>query len=146
MKVLFDTNVVLDLLLDREPFADVAERLIGRVERRQIEGLLGATTITTVHYLVAKGFDAATARGQVRDLLQLFAIAAVDGQVLELAAASPIADFEDAVLHEAGRVAGAEVVVTRDPEDFQEGSLPVVSPEELWAAITLAERGTTPDS
>ena len=66
MKVLFDTNVVLDFLLDRKPFSAVAARLLARVERGEIEGLLGATTLTTIHYLLAKVIGGEAALDAVR--------------------------------------------------------------------------------
>ncbi len=52
MRVIFDTNIVLDLLLDRAPFADTATYLFSKVERAEITGFLCATTITTIHYLI----------------------------------------------------------------------------------------------
>lgn len=54
MRVLFDTNVVLDVLLDREPHAGVAARLFALVDRERLDGVVCATTVTTIHYLAAK--------------------------------------------------------------------------------------------
>jgi predicted nucleic acid-binding protein len=136
LKVLFDTNVVLDVLLDRKPFSAIAARLFARVEKGELSGILGATTVTTLHYLLTKSYGRDQALRRVRILLQLFEIAAVDRNVLELAAALAASDFEDAVLHEAGRLHGAEAVVTRDPEGFSEASLLVLSPEDLEAALS----------
>lgn len=66
MKVLFDTNVILYLLLDREPFSDAASYLLSKVERSEIIGYVCATTITTIHYLATKalGAEAASALHQ----------------------------------------------------------------------------------
>lgn len=50
MKVLFDTNVVLDHLLEREPHADNAERLLNLVDTGRIDGIICSTTATTIHY------------------------------------------------------------------------------------------------
>ena len=54
MKILFDTNVILDVLLDREPFSSIAAKLFSRVETGEITGYVCATTITTLHYLTRK--------------------------------------------------------------------------------------------
>ena len=54
MKILFDTNVILDVLLDREPFSDLATKLVSKVEKKEIIGYLGATTVTTIYYLAVK--------------------------------------------------------------------------------------------
>ncbi len=136
MKVLFDTNVVLDVLLDRRPFREVAAQLLARVERKELIGVLGATTLTTIHYLVAKATDGEMARSAVRDLINLFQIAAVDRRVLSMAVESPVKDFEDAVLVEAGLVEVVDAVVTRDPDDFRNSGIKVLSPQQLDEALS----------
>ncbi|HEX9945343.1 MAG TPA: PIN domain-containing protein [Thermoanaerobaculia bacterium] len=135
MKVLFDTNVVLDVLLNRAPFRDIAAQLVARVERKELVGVLGATTLTTLYYLVAKASGKKAARSAVRDLINLFEIAAVDRQVLARALESPIKDFEDAVLVQAVASAEVDAVVTRDPEDFQGSSLQIFSPQRLQGIL-----------
>jgi predicted nucleic acid-binding protein len=54
VKILFDTNIILDVLLDREPYSDLATKLLSRVEKKELKGFLGATTITTIYYLASK--------------------------------------------------------------------------------------------
>jgi len=135
VRVLFDTNVVLDFLLDRRPFSAAAARLVARVERRQIEGLLGGTTVTTIHYLLVKALGRRQALDAVRQLLALFAIAPVDARTLSLALELPFDDFEDAVLHEAARLAGADRIVTRDSDGFRGARLAVQAPDELEAIL-----------
>lgn len=141
MKVLFDTNVVLDFLLDRKPFAGTASRLVARVERGEVEGVLGATTVTTIHYIVSKTLGKNAAVESVRDLLALFAVAPIDGRTLALAADLEFSDFEDAVLHEAARLAGATTIVTRNGDDFKNATHGIDSPEELEAALEAEEDG-----
>ena len=131
MKVLFDTNVVLDVLLDRRPHSDAAATLFAMVEQRRIEGLLGATTVTTVHYVATKAVGATRARKHLQALLSLFEVAPVDGKVLASALALNFPDFEDAVLHEAARQAGATGIVSRDPKGFARSRLPVYEPGAL---------------
>lgn len=135
MRVLFDTNVLVDFLMDRRPLSAVAARLVARVERKEIEGLLGATTVTTLHYLLAKQIGRNRALDAVRRLLSLFTVAPVDGRTLALAVELPFSDYEDAVLHEAARLAGAEAVVTRNGPDFRGATLAVESPEELESTL-----------
>jgi len=131
MKVLFDTNVILDVLLDREPFAADALYLLARVERSEIIGFVCATTITTIHYLAAKALGSKEAGQHIEALLSLFVIAPVNRLVLEKAVRSRFLDFEDAVLHEAAVQAGARYIVTRNMTDFQQACLPVFAPREL---------------
>lgn len=137
MKILFDTNVVLDVMLDREPFAEPASQLMILIESGKISGLLCATTVTTIHYLSTKVMGAAKAQNQIKDLLMLFEIAAVNRSVIEDALVAKFSDFEDAVLYQAARHAGAEAIVTRDPKGFKRSMLPVYSSEEMLKALQL---------
>ncbi len=127
-----DTNVVLDLLLDRTPHAANAAQIFSLVERNIIVGCLGATTLTTIHYLATKAVGAQKARREIRKLLRLFEIAPVNRAVLEAAlAAEGFRDFEDAVLHEAARQADADALVTRNQSDFRTAVLAIYEPREL---------------
>jgi predicted nucleic acid-binding protein len=134
LRILFDTNVVLDVLLERQPHVADAAILMARVERRELEGLLGATTVTTVHYLASKAIGRSRAERHVRTLLSLFDVAPVDGPVLTDALALGFPDFEDAVLHEAARRAGATGIVTRNAADFAGATLSLFVPTELVRA------------
>ena len=137
MRVLFDTNVILDVLLRREPHAKTATAIMARVERGELEGLLCASTLTTVHYLAAKSLGSAAARQAVADLLRVFDVANVTRTVLETAVDLSFRDYEDAVLHEAARQAGADAIVTRNERDFRAGTLRVYGPAELEAALRV---------
>lgn len=135
MKVLFDTNVVLDHLLEREPFVDAAEQLLSLVDSRRIEGVICSTTATTIHYLASKAGGASAAMNYLRKLLAIFDVARVDREVLQGALDLGFSDYEDAVLHEAACRAGAAAIVTRNGKDFAKSALPVFAPTELLAAI-----------
>lgn len=133
MSVIVDTNVVLDLLLDRAPFADAASELFLQIEQGALPAMLCATTITTIHYLASKSVGNAAARTQIKQLLSLFELAPVTRPVLEQALLSKLADFEDAVLAEAGVRAGATAIITRNGKDFLKGPLRIYTPQE-WLA------------
>lgn len=140
MRILFDTNVVLDVLLDREPFSTVAAQLFSGVEQGEIEGYLCATTITTIHYLAAKTVGTQQAAEEISKLLMLFRIAPVTHGVLEAALQLEFPDFEDAVLYEAGRHAGANGLVTRDSNGFKQAEIPVYSPEEYLLILKAQKK------
>jgi predicted nucleic acid-binding protein len=132
--------VVLDVLLDREPFAAPAVELLSRIELGEVEGSLCATTITTIHYLAAKTVGARRALLAIRNLMGMFEIAPVNRPVLAAALESSFADFEDAVAHEAARQVSADAIVTRNPRDFKKAALPIWSPDELCRMLDLRER------
>ena len=140
MRVLFDTNVVLDVMLDRAPFAAASAEVLSRAEAGKMIGCVCATTVTTIHYLATRVIGAERALGEVRKILSLFEVAPVNRAVLETALELGFADYEDAVLHEAARQIGASGIVTRNPGHFKKASLSIYSPEELTRALDLRAR------
>jgi len=141
LRVLVDTNVVLDVLLDREPHVRDSADIMSRVETGEVSGWLCATTVTTLFYLVTNAADVTTALAEVQNLLALFEIAPVNRPILEGALALGFSDFEDAVLHEAARQIEAQAIVTRNTKDFDRAEIPVYTPEELKAILDLQTEG-----
>jgi len=131
MKVLFDTNVMLDALLDRDPFASSAILLFAKVELGELQGYLCATTVTTTYYLAAKINGHESATEMVGKLLAIFDVAPVNRYVLEDALAQGSSDFEDAVLYASACLVGADAIVTRDQTGFRAAEMPILSPPEL---------------
>ena len=131
--MIVDTNVVLDVLLEREPFVKDAVDLFCLAEESQIDAFLCATTITTIDYLLTQSLPASKARDALGNLISLFEIATVNRPVIERALRSKIHDFEDAVLDEAGQMAGVDSVITRNTKDFAGSTLKVFDPTEFLA-------------
>jgi predicted nucleic acid-binding protein len=141
LKILFDTNIVLDVLMDRLPHSDVAVELFSKVEDGTIIGYLCGTTITTVFYLAAKTVGAPRAHEEITKLLSLFEVALVNRHVLESALVLDFNDFEDAVIHEAACHVGADAIVTRNQKDFKKSRIPVYTSDEM--AKILTQRSST---
>lgn len=135
MKILVDTNVVLDLLLDRSPFADSAARIFSLVEKSQVEAALCATTVTTLDYLLTRSLTRADAKKALRGLLELFEIAPVNRSVVEEALQSRMVDFEDAVLSSAARLVGATAIITRNTKDFRNSPVKALDPSEFLSVF-----------
>lgn len=133
MRVVVDTNIVLDVLLEREPFVNAAVDIFSLAEQSKVVAFLCATTITTVDYLLTRSLPVSAARDALRKLISIFEIAAVNRPVIERALGSKISDFEDAVLAEAGLMAGADSIVTRNTKDFAGSALKVFEPSEFLA-------------
>jgi predicted nucleic acid-binding protein len=133
-RILFDVNVVLDVLLDRKPHAEASAAAWAAVETGMAEGLLAAHAVTTIHYLVRKETGAAKARGIISSILRVFGIAAVNSTVIQEALQLSCSDFEDAVMAAAARLASCDYIVTRDPKGFRGSPVRPLTPE---AAIPL---------
>ncbi len=136
-RILFDTNVVLDFVLDRHPDSGPAALLWAAAERNEVEMFLPAHGITTVFYLVARQHDQRFARRVLDDLLLIPGIAPVDGPVLRRAIALGFADFEDAVCAAAAEAVGCDAIVSRDPKGFQKSPVRVLEPRA--ALVLLSE-------
>ena len=141
MKILLDTNIVLDVLMDRMPFSDTAVELFSKVEAGAIIGYLCGTTITTVYYLASKILGAARAQEEIKKLLSLFEVAPVNRLVLESALAVDFNDFEDAVIHEAACHVGADAIITRNLKDFKKSRISVYTSDELVRILNSQNGG-----
>ncbi len=128
MRALLDTNVILDVLLDRKPHAAASEAIWAAIETGAGKGFLAAHAITTIYYLVQKQLGSAQARQILRALLQVFTVAAVDERVLKNALNLDCPDFEDSVALAAAQNAGCDFVITRDPKGFRNAPLRVFTP------------------
>lgn len=138
MRVIVDINVFLDLLLLREPHEAAATRFFSEVERGSVTAYLCADSFSTIYYLLRKELGRPRADELVSAVRALVEIAPVDARVIDQAIALGWDDLEDAIIHEAARLAGLDAVVTRNLRDFKRGSLPAVGPDEVVAMARRA--------
>jgi predicted nucleic acid-binding protein len=129
VKVLVDTNVVLDVLLKRAPFDRAGVEVLAEVEAGSVAGFLCSTSVTTVYYMARKVMGGAGAQQHIAELMTLFDVACVPRVLFQQALKLGFGDFEDAVLHEAAAGVGAEAIITRNAADFQRARIPVFTPE-----------------
>ena len=131
MKVVFDTNVLLDSILNR-PGRQDALRLLMAVSEENIRGIVTANSITDIYYLARKGVGDQAAREAILDLLSMFDVAPVDGEICSMALNEPMSDYEDAVLAVCAERDGADYIVTGD-----QGFLNSESPVQTKTAADL---------
>jgi predicted nucleic acid-binding protein len=133
MKVMVDTNIVLDQLLDNPGFAGLSEQVIAVIDNNIHEGLICATAVTNVSYILRKHCDKDQARKHCKTILSIFKVAPIDRQVLISAVDNGFEDYEDAVVYESAIASGAQIIVTRVPKGFKKSAIPVMSPEQFLA-------------
>jgi len=133
--LLIDTDVVLDLLLDRAPHAAEAAELFSRVERGDAAGCVSAATVETVHRTAAEPLGAARARRIVKRLLSIVEVAPVTRAVLETAIEGRLPDFEREIVSEAAYRAGARAIVTRGAREYQGSRVPAYLPVEILGML-----------
>ena len=118
MKILLDTNIILDVFLEREPNLEVIEEIFKRIiYQGEIKGYVTANSITDIYYIAAKRLGKNKTKEKMRDLLKLLEIISVDGHDCFTALDFPISDFEDAVVVACGGKVDIDYIVTND-KDF----------------------------
>lgn len=135
-QVLFDSDVLLDVLLNRQPFVVASAQALNTVATEQCHGYLSGHAVTNIYYILQRQLDRSTAHEKLTSLLQRLQVASVTDAVIRAALQSPIIDFEDAVTHEAARAVGLELIVTRNISDFAASSIPAVLPGDWLDEIT----------
>ncbi len=130
MRVLLDTNVLLDVLLKREAWLADAQTLWQANDDGRLAAYLTATTLTDIFYVARRLTDVQRARQAVQVCLDAFEIAPVDRVILERAQQLSGADFEDNVQIACAESIGLDAIVSRDKESFQGSTLAVWLPSE----------------
>ena len=131
MRILIDTNVVLDFLQEREPFVENAAKLFEQIDVGEIEGFIAATTITNIYYIVRRADGKIVAQDAIAQILSGLNICAVDLEILTRALALNFEDFEDAVQYACAVVHEVDAIVTRDASGFVNAEIPVILPENI---------------
>lgn len=135
MRVLVDTDVILDFLLERPAFIEAAQAIWEANSRGYFEGNISAVTPVNVFYFARKFKGAETARQVVGELLTVWRVCAVDASVLKAAPALPLADYEDAVQHESATARKPDALVTRNLDDYRHATLEVLTPADFLARL-----------
>lgn len=135
-RVLFDSDVLLDVLAQRQPFVVAAALALNTVTQGQVQGYVSGHAVTNIFYILRRQVGSEAARNLLSTLLQHIQVASVTSEVIYQALQSPITDFEDAVTSEAAREAGLELIVTRNTADFLTSSVPALLPEKFLAMLS----------
>ena len=132
MKILIDTNIVIDALTSREPWNESAEKIFIMAANNIVDMYITASSATDIYYLVRKHLhNAETARQVMSKLYSLVGILEVKQEDCIDALASPITDYEDAVVEQVARRSGVECIVTRNQKDYELGLTKVFLPDDF---------------
>ena len=135
LSVLVDLNVILDVLARREPHFASSAAAWAQIETGAVEGFVAAHSVTTLFYLLSRHTERHVAVRSLRELLSVFAVAAVDHASVEEALDLGWTDFEDAVQMTVAARVGVDYLVTRNTRDFRGGRVRAITPAELLAML-----------
>jgi predicted nucleic acid-binding protein len=140
MNVLIDTNIVLDVLLHRQPFFANASQALFLSENKAIDGYISASAITDIYYLTQKACkDKAETLDLLNRLLKVVHIALVSSFEISRALVIGWDDFEDAVQYAVGESIAADYIATRNPQDFSSSVIPVIEPEPFLKLFVMTD-------
>lgn len=131
MKVLFDTNIILDFALQREEHFNFAIKLFELIENRTIKAYLTATTITDIYYITKKIKDYRVAINFIKSLVNLFEVLNIDKRVIVKSLELDSPDFEDSVQSMAANFNGVNTIITRNVKDFNFEGINALTPKEF---------------
>jgi len=136
MNVLIDTNIILDMMLKREGYYVNALRISVLSEKGYIYSYISASAVTDIFYIVKKELkNKSTALTLLKSILKTIHIASVTEDCIHEALDLEWEDFEDSVQYVAGKSIFAEYIITRNPNDFTDSQIEVISPEEFLEKI-----------
>ena len=133
MRLFFDTNVILDVLANREPWIQESGAALSLLGQPDVEGFVAAHSVTTLFYLTSKYIGRARTVEVLLDLLEHVTVTPLDQDLLLRALSLGWKDVEDAVQAISAQRARADFLITRNPTDFPSSSVTVVTPRELLA-------------
>lgn len=132
MRILIDTNVILDILQKREPFFADSYRALRKAIESDSECLLSASAATDIFYMLRKALGSAQqAKEQIEQLAQLVSFADVQGMDIHTALMREMPDFEDAVVDAVAERNGASYILTRNIKDFAGSVVPAILPVDF---------------
>jgi predicted nucleic acid-binding protein len=135
MKVLIDTNVVLDVLINNPDFLDYSKKMFDLAEQKQIIGFISASAITDVFYIAQRKLGKKTTKEAIKKVLKIFSPATVTDNNIYNALDLEWDDFEDSVQYIVGKSLAVDYIVTRNTQDFAFSSIPSITPEQFIKTI-----------
>lgn len=137
MKVLLDTNIIVDVALERQPYFGDSETVLSLVEQGQIEGYISASTFSDLYYIIRKDKGRALTLEFLREIAAFCQVATVDQDAIALALTTNLRDFEDAIQYSTAIVNNVDAIVTRNP-DVPVTIPRILTPQQLIQELTYS--------
>ena len=135
MKVLIDTNIILDVLCKRPDFYEDSAKVFKLCEVKRISGVISALSIPNIMYILRKELDSEKTKEILDNLSLIFSIADLKADDLKKAAAMEFKDFEDALQSACAARIKANYIITRNIRDFTMSKVAAIKPTELLERI-----------
>ena len=135
-RILVDTNVLLDYVLEREPYWKFSRAIIKFCQQKAVSGCIAAHSITNMFYILRKNFSIEERRKILLNICRIFSVEGIDIHKLRSALENgEFSDFEDCLQVECAKNFHADYIVSRNVSDYKNSSIPCVEPEEMCNII-----------
>jgi predicted nucleic acid-binding protein len=134
--VLLDTNIIVDVALERQPHFEASQQVLLLVEQGQIEGYISASTFGDLYYIIRRSRGREWTTDFINWLVTYCQIATVNQAVIRMALTSNFRDFEDAIQYATAVINQLDAIVTRNPQDFLVTTPRIMTPNQLIQELT----------
>ena len=136
MKILLDTNIIIDNALEREPFWNVSEQVLSLIEQGKIAGYISASTFSDLYYIIRKARGRDWTLSYLNQLVTFCQIATVNQAAITMAFTTNFKDFEDAIQYSTPVVNQLDAIITRNSQDFPVVTPRILTPDQLIEEVT----------
>lgn len=134
-KLFIDTNVMLDLLGEREPFYESIAKIATIADKGKVKLIVSALSYPTVFYLLSKFEDNSVVKEKLRKFKVISETSDLTDRIIDKALSSKFSDFEDALQYYCALKMDCNLLITRNVKDFKESDIPVMTPDEYLKSL-----------
>ncbi len=134
-RLFLDTNVVLDLLGEREPFYNSAAKITTLADKGEIDLVVSASTYSTVYYLLSRFEDKELVKEKIRKFKVIAETSDLTDKIVDKGLSSKFSDFEDSLQYYCAIKMDCKLLITRNGKDFNESEIPVLTPDEYLNSL-----------
>jgi predicted nucleic acid-binding protein len=134
-KLFLDTNVVIDLLGEREPFYESVAKIATLADRGKIQLIVSALTYSTVYYLLSRFEDKGVVKEKIRKFKVIAETSDLTDKIIDKGLSSKFSDFEDSLQYYCAVKMDCNILITRNGKDFKESVIPVLTPDEYLNSL-----------
>jgi predicted nucleic acid-binding protein len=138
-RLFLDTNVVIDLLGERETHYEAAARIATLADKGKVRIVVSALTFSTVYYILSRFEEKGIVTEKLRKFKILVETSELTGKIIDQGLASKFPDFEDALQYYCAVNTDCNIIITRNAKDFKESAIPVLTPGEYIGSIKLQQ-------
>ena len=136
MTVLLDTNIIVDVALERQPYFEASQQVLLLIEQGQIQGYISASTFSDLYYIIRRSRGREWTTDFINWLVTYCQIATVNEAVIRMALTTNFRDFEDAIQYATAVINQLDAIVTRNPQDFPVTTPRILTPNQLIQELT----------